>query len=79
MISNLSISKKAGFAFVGLALIAATAGTVSILSIEESQQAAEQFMEVNDFARDMEDLRNDILDQVLASRTFRYDRRPEPG
>jgi methyl-accepting chemotaxis protein len=70
MISNLSISKKAGAAFVGLALIAATAGTVSIFSIEESQQAAEQFMEVNDFARDMEDLRNDILDQVLASRTF---------
>lgn len=27
-------------------------------------------MEVNTFARDMEDLRNDILDQVLAARTF---------
>jgi methyl-accepting chemotaxis protein len=70
MISNLSISKKAGAAFVGLALIAAIAGTVSVLGIHKSERTAEQFMEINNFARSMQDLRNEILDQVLAARTF---------
>ena len=70
MISNISVSKKAAFAFMALALIGAVAGAFSFQSMRTSIQEAKVFIQMSAFQSDVEHLRVAMLDQILAARTF---------
>lgn len=70
MISNLSVSKKGAIAFVGLALISAVSGILAFQSVRQGAEAVISFTQANEFVQDVEGLRTDMLDQVLAARSF---------
>lgn len=70
MISNLSVSKKGFIAFFGLALISAICGTLALQSVRDGSAAVDRLTATNDFAQNVEGLRANMLDQVLAARSF---------
>lgn len=70
MISNLSVSKKGAIAFLGLALISAVCGALSYQAVSQGDAAVNRFTQANSFAQDVEVLRVEMLDQVLAARSF---------
>lgn len=70
MIMNMSVSKKGAIAFLGLALISAIAGVLTYQSVRQGDAQVDQFTQANDFLQEVEGLRTDMLDQVLAARSF---------
>jgi methyl-accepting chemotaxis protein len=70
MISNLSVSKKGAIVFLGLAVIAAVSGALSFLSVRQGDAAVERLAQSSEFVQEVETLRVDMLNQVLAARSF---------
>ncbi len=70
MLNNLSVSKKGAFAFIGLALIAALSGAFVFQSINQGREAVYAMDQANRMVGEVQGVRAEILDQVLAARTF---------
>jgi methyl-accepting chemotaxis protein len=70
MLNNLSVSKKGAFAFIGLALIAAVSGAFVFQSITQGREAVYAMGDANMLVGEVQGVRAEILDQVLAARTF---------
>lgn len=70
MIGNISVSIKAGSAFLALALISAVTCFVTFQNVREGSTAASSFVQTDVFVSEVAQLRISILDQVLSVRTF---------
>jgi methyl-accepting chemotaxis protein len=70
MLNNLSVSKKGAIAFLGLALISTLCGVFAFVSVHQGGRAIDSLEQSNSYAQEVELLRVEILDQVLAARSF---------
>lgn len=70
MLNSLSVSKKGAIAFLGLALIATLCGLVAFTSVSQGNTSSDILAQSNAYEKEVESLRIDILDQVLAARSF---------
>jgi methyl-accepting chemotaxis protein len=70
MIHNLSVSAKGAVAFIGLAFIATLSGLIGYQSVTQGREAVYDMDQANALVGKVELLRGDMLDQVLAARSF---------
>lgn len=77
MLNNLSVSKKGAVAFLGLAVISMLCGLVVFNSVSQGSQTSSALAQSNAYEKEVESVRIDILDQVLAARSFALTGNPE--
>jgi methyl-accepting chemotaxis protein len=77
MLNSLSVSKKGAVAFLGLAVISMLCGLVVFNSVSQGSQTSSALAQSNAYEKEVESVRIDILDQVLAARSFALTGNPE--